>query len=110
MCNAKPKKGWEIDNIRFCIFREEAVRRGNAQIDTLKQVYSNVFPNIEDIINSHQEGIYTANYCDKPDNVGHEQILQRHLENNNIKFELRNFKNYLFRDKDKRTRIHSVEG
>ena len=73
-------------------------------------VYSNVFPNIEDIINSHLEGIYTANYCDKPDNVGHEQILQRHLENNNIKFELRNFKNYLFRDKDKRTRIHSVEG
>ena len=73
-------------------------------------VYSDVFPNIVDIINSHQEGIYTAHYCDKPDNMGHEQIVQRHLENNEIKFELVNFKNYLFRDKDKRTRIHSIEG
>ena len=46
-----------------------------------------------------------SDYCDKPDNMGHEQILQKHLENNEIKFELKNFKNYLFRDKDKRTRI-----
>ena len=39
----------------------------------------------------------------------HEQIIQRNLENNDIKFKLLNLKNYLFRDKDKK-RIHSIEG
>ena len=73
-------------------------------------IYSNVFSNIESIIESHNSGIYTAPYCEKPDNMGHEQLVQRHLENNNIKFELINFKNFLFRDENKRTRIHSIEG
>ena len=73
-------------------------------------IYSDVYNNIQNILESHNSGVYTAHYCDKPDNVGHEQLLQKHLENNNIKFELMNFKNYLFRDKDKRTRIHSIEG
>ena len=73
-------------------------------------IYSNVFSNIESIIESHNSGIYTAPYCEKPDNMGHEQLVQRHLENNNIKFELINFKNFLFRDENKRTKIHSIEG
>jgi len=73
-------------------------------------VYSDAFLYMEETIESHKSGVKTAHYCDKPDNVGHEQILQKHLENNEIKFELKNFKNYLFRDKDKRTRIHSIEG
>ena len=72
-------------------------------------IYSDTFLYIKETIDSHNAGIKTAHYCDKPDNVGHEQILQKHLENNEIKFELKNFKNYLFRDKDKRTRIHSIE-
>jgi hypothetical protein len=72
-------------------------------------VYSKTFLDMEKTIESHDSGIKTANYCDKPDNVGHEQIIQKHLENNKIEFELINFKNYLFRDEDKRTRIHSVE-
>lgn len=72
--------------------------------------YSDTFLHIENAIESHNTGVKTANYCDKPDNVGHEQILQSHLENNNVKFKLLNFKNYLFRDEDKRTRIHSIEG
>ena len=73
-------------------------------------IYSDAFLHIEKTIESHNSGVKTAHYCDKPDNMGHEQILQKHLENNEIKFELKNFKNYLFRDKDKRTRIHSIEG
>jgi hypothetical protein len=73
-------------------------------------IYSGVFPKIEQILKSNNSGIYTADYCDKPDNMGQEQLLQKHLENNNIKFELLDFKNFLFRDKDKRTRIHSIEG
>ena len=73
-------------------------------------IYSNVFSNIESIIESHNSGIYTAPYCEKPDNMGHEQLVQRHLDNNNIKFELINFKNFLFRDENKRTRIHSTGG
>jgi hypothetical protein len=72
-------------------------------------VYSGVFPIIENVIESHKSGIYTASYCDKPDNMGHEQIVQRHLENSKIKFELLDLKNFLFRDEDKRTRIHSIE-
>ena len=73
-------------------------------------IYSNVFLNIKSILKSHNTGIYTAHYCKQPDNVGHEQLLQRHLENNNVKFELLDFKNFIFRDEDKRTRIHSIEG
>ena len=72
--------------------------------------YSGAFSEIEQILESHNLGIYTAHYCDKPDNMGHEQIVQKHLENNNIKFELMDFKNFLFRDEGKRTRIHSIEG
>ena len=73
-------------------------------------IYSNVFPNIESIIDSHHPNIYTANYCTEPDNVGTETILQRHLDNNNVKFKLLDFKNFLFRVKDRRSRIHSIEG
>jgi len=73
-------------------------------------IYSEVFPNIENILKSHNTGIYTAHYCDKPDNMGAEQMVQRHLENNNIKFKLLDFKNFLFRDEGKRSRIHSIEG
>ena len=73
-------------------------------------IYSDAFLDMEKIIESHNTGIKTAHYCDKPDNMGHEQIVQRNLENNNIKFKLLDFKNFLFRDKEKRTRIHSVEG
>tara|TARA_E500000331_G_C17258181_1_gene714049 strand:+ start:812 stop:1552 length:741 start_codon:yes stop_codon:yes gene_type:complete len=73
-------------------------------------IYSNVFPNIESIIDSHRDGIYTAHYCNKPDNVGTETILQRHINNNNVKFKLLDFKNFLFRIKNQRSRIHSIEG
>ena len=73
-------------------------------------IYSDVYNNIEDLLNSHNPGIYTASYCDKPDNMGQEQLLQKQLDNNNVKFELKDFKNFLFRDEDKRTRIHSIEG
>ena len=73
-------------------------------------IYSDVYNNIEYILNSHKSDIYTANYCDKPGNMGQEQLLQKHLENNNIKFLLTDFKNFLFRDKNERTRVHSVEG
>ena len=73
-------------------------------------IYSDTFLYMKEAIESHNAGIKTAHYCDKPDNVGHEQILQSHLESNSVKFKLLNFKNYLFRDEDKRTRIHSIEG
>ena len=73
-------------------------------------VYCDAYPKMEEIINSHKTDIFTAPYCTQPGNVGHEQIVQRNLENNEIKFELIELRNYLFRDKDKRTRVHSIEG
>ena len=72
-------------------------------------VYSGVFPIIEDVIESHKSGIYTASYCDKPDNMGHEQMVQRQLDNNNVKFELIDFKNFLYRGDKDRTRVISTE-
>ena len=72
-------------------------------------VYSNAFLEIKQTLESHNPGIYTTHYCDKPDNMGQEQLVQRYLDNNSIKFKTVDFKNFLFRDKDKRTRIHSIE-
>ena len=72
-------------------------------------VYSTVFDNIESILESHHSGVYTAKYCEKPDNVGQEQLLNKHLDNHNIEVKTVDFKNFLFRDEDKRTRIHSTE-
>ena len=93
------------DNSHAYGFNDQFAIGSSENID----IYSDVYPSIESIIESHKSGIYTAQYCTKPDNVGHEQILQRHLENNNIDFKLLDFKNFLFRDKDNRTRIHSIE-
>jgi len=93
------------DNSHAYGFNDQFAIGSSENID----IYSDVYLSIKSIIESHNSGIYTANYCNKPDNVGHEQILQRHLENNKIDFKLLDFKNFLFRDKNNRTRIHSIE-
>ena len=59
-------------------------------------IYSDAYNNIEYILNSGYEK-----------NMGHEQIIQKHLENNNIKFELRDFKNFLWRHEGNRSLVHS---
>ena len=93
------------DNSHKYGFNDQFAIGSSFNMDT----YSDVFLHIEDILESHRSGIYTAHYCEKPDNMGQEQLLNKHLDNNNVKFETRDFKNFLFRDKGKRTRIHSIE-
>ena len=62
-------------------------------------IYSEAFNNIEYILESG----YT-------DPMGHEQLIQKHLENNKIEFILEDFKNFLWRHENNRSRIHSIEG
>jgi hypothetical protein len=62
-------------------------------------IYSSAYKHLGYILNSGYK-----------ENMGHEQIVQKHLENNRIKFKLWDFKNFLWRHKDSRSRIHSIEG
>ena len=62
-------------------------------------IYSDDFNHITKILNSGYN-----------DPMGHEQIIQKHLENNNIEFILEDFKNFLWRHEGNRSRIHSIEG
>lgn len=61
-------------------------------------VYSDAYNHIVDILNSGFD-----------DPMGHEQLIQRHLEINNIKFKLKDFKNFLWRHEGSRSRVHSIE-
>ena len=61
-------------------------------------IYSDVFNKIEYTLNSYG------------DLMGHEQLIQKHLENNKIDFILKDFKNFLWRHEGNRSRIHSIEG
>jgi len=62
-------------------------------------IYADAFNNVETILNSGYN-----------DPMGHEQIIQKHLENNNIEFISEDFKNFLWRHEGSRSRIHSIEG
>jgi hypothetical protein len=75
-------------------------------------IYSDMYNNIEKILDSHHSGIRTTSYCLELDMMGHEQLLQKHLENNNVKFEITSFNNFLYRhdgkpDRDTGFAIHN---
>ena len=59
-------------------------------------IYSDAFNHIEYLLNSGYNNP-----------MGHEQLIQKHLENNNVKFELRDFKNFLWRHEGNRSLVHS---
>tara|TARA_R100001377_G_scaffold75574_1_gene52175 strand:+ start:6079 stop:6816 length:738 start_codon:yes stop_codon:yes gene_type:complete len=61
-------------------------------------IYSEAFNNIKTILDSGYK-----------DPMGHEQIIQKHLENNNIQFILKDFKNFLWRHENNKSRIHSLK-
>ena len=75
--------------------------------------YSDLYLKIDEVLNSYNNNIKTTNYCPTVDLVGHEQLLQQHLENNNLSYKIINFNNFLYRHNGKPDRetgygIHSI--